>query len=251
MANAQNAISQKTTKQIEKQMRKYYEQAMRKTIAEFEATYNKLLATMEDGKEPTPADLYKLDKYWQLQAQARAELEKLGAKQVALLSKHFELNWFEIYHSISLPSSQSFSTIDRKAVLQMLNQIWCADGKSWSQRIWDNTAELLETLNEGLIHIVGSGKKNTELKKILQERFGVSYSRADALVRTEVAHIQTQAAKQRYQDYGIAQVEIWADADERRCEVCGKLHEKKFDVGAALPIPAHPRCRCCIVPVVE
>jgi SPP1 gp7 family putative phage head morphogenesis protein len=251
MANAQTKISNKSIKAIETQMRKYYANTMKKVISEFEATYDKLLATIEDGKEPTPADLYKLDKYWQLQAQAKRELERLGARQIALLSKEFELQWFEIYHSISLQGSQSFNTLDKKAVQQMINQIWCADGKSWSTRIWQNNNALLETLNEGLIHIVASGKKNTELKNLLQERFGVSYSRADALVRTEVAHIQTQAAKQRYQDYGIQQVEIWADADERRCEVCGELHQKKYPINGAVPIPAHPRCRCCIVPVVD
>jgi SPP1 gp7 family putative phage head morphogenesis protein len=89
------------------------------------------------------------------------------------------------------------------------------------------------------------------LKQVLQDRFGVSYTRADVLVRTELAHIQTEAAKQRYRDYGIEQVEIWADPDERTCSICGKLHKKKYPVGARVPIPAHPRCRCCIVPVVE
>ena len=79
----------------------------------------------------------------------------------------------------------------------------------------------------------------------------MSYSRADALVRTEVAHIQTQAARQRYEDSGIEKVQVWADKDERRCEVCGKLHEKVYPVSAAIPIPAHPRCRCCIIPLVE
>ena len=251
MASAQTKISNKSIRAIETQMRKYYAKTMKKVIGEFEATYNKLLATVEDGKEPTPADLYKLDKYWQMQAQARAELERLGARQVALLSREFERNWFEIYHSISLQGSPSFNTMDKKAVQQMINQIWCADGKSWSNRIWSNNEALLETLNEELVHIVASGKRNTELKQLLQERFGVSYSRANALVRTEVAHIQTQAAKQRYEDYGIKQVQVWADPDERRCEVCGELHQKKFYVGDALPIPAHTNCRCCIVPVVD
>lgn len=251
MANAQTKISNKSIRAIDIQMRKYYAKSMKKVIGEFESTYDKLLATVENGKEPTPADLYKLDKYWALQAQAKEELEKLGARQVALLSKEFELQWFEIYHSISLPGSPSFNTMDKKAVQQLITQIWCADGKSWSQRIWSNNEALLETLNEELIHIVASGKKNTELKKLLQERFNVSYSRANALVRTEVAHIQTQAAKQRYEDYGIEMVEIWADPDERRCEVCGELHQKKYPIGAHVPIPAHTNCRCCIVPVVE
>ena len=125
-----------------------------------------------------------------------------------------------------------------------------ADGKSWSQRIWENTERLAAELNEGLIHCVATGKKTTELKNILQERFGVSYSRADALVRTEMAHIQTQAAQKRYEDAGVLEVEVWAPKDERQCEVCGELHMKRFPANGPMPIPAHPRCRCCVLPVV-
>ncbi len=243
-------ISNKNVKAIDKQMRKYYAQTMERVISDFEATYNKLLTTIEEGREPTPADLYKLDKYWQLQAQCRVELEKLGDKQIALLSKNFEANWFEIYYSINIDGATAFSTIDKPMVEQMINSIWAADGKSWSARIWDNTNRLLETLNEEMIHCVAAGKKTTYLKNILQERFGVSYSRADALVRTEISHIQNEAARKRYEDYGVKEVEVWADADERRCEICGNLHKKVYPVGAALPIPAHPRCRCSILPVI-
>ena len=133
----------------------------------------------------------------------------------------------------------------------MIKQIWAADGKSWSERIWDNTADLAETLNEKLIECVVGGKKTSDLKKALMQRFGVSYNNADMLARTELAHIQTQAARQRYEDTGIEYVQVWADKDERRCDVCGKLHEKIYPVGATMPIPAHPRCRCTIVPVVD
>lgn len=251
MALSQTKLSNKSLKQIEKQLRKYYGRAMERTIADFESTYNKLLATTAEGRQPTPADLYKLDKYWQGQAQLRKELQLLGEKQVAALSKIFEINFFDIYYSIGIPGHEAFSTIDTGAARQLINQIWVADGKSWSQRIWENTELLAQTLNEELISCVAAGKKPSYLKQVLQERFGVSYSRADALARTEIAHVQTEAAKQRYKDYGIQEVEIWADPDERTCEVCGKLHKKTYPVGAAVPIPAHPRCRCCIVPVVK
>lgn len=251
MAAAQNKLTNKSVKQVEKQLQKYYSKTMNQVIADFEAVYNKIELQRAEGKQVTPADLYKLDKYWQMQGQMQRALEKLGNRQARVLGDAFVANFFEIYYSINIDGLKAFTTIDKAAVTQMINQVWVADGKSWSQRIWDNTARLAETLNEGLISCVTSGKKTTELKRILQERFSVSYSAADSLVRTEMAHIQTQAAKQRYTDYGIGQVEIWADPDERTCEVCGELHTKKYPVGAAVPIPAHPRCRCCIVPVVE
>lgn len=251
VAKSQNAISAKSAKQIEKQMKKYYGTAMKKVISDFESVYNKVLQQAADGKEITPALLYKLDAYWQMQAQMKKELQKLGDKQISLLSKQFELNFFEVYYSIAIPGMEAFNTIDSEMVTQMINHIWVADGKSFSQRIWENNEMLAATLNEELVNCVVAGKKTTDLKNMLQERFNVGYGRADALVRTELAHIQTQAAQQRYKDYGIQEMEIWADEDERRCEVCGKLHEKRYPIGAVPPIPAHPNCRCCIVPVVE
>ena len=256
---AQEKISAKTVKDINKQMQKYYGSAAKRVIEDFEITYNKLLTTVQDGREPTPADLYKLDKYWQMQAQMRRELEKLGNKQIVLLTKQFEVNWFEVYYSINLPNAtESFNTIDKAAVAQLINGVWCADGKTWSQRIWDNTNKLAATLNEELIHIVAAGKRTTDLKHTLQNRFNVSYSRADTLVRTEIAHIQTQAAAQRYKDYGIEKYEILGNDDDscgQKGIDCHKLDGKTFYynemvVGKNAP-PFHPNCKCAIVPVVE
>lgn len=255
----QEAISDKSIKDINKQLQKYYGSAAKKVIADFEATYNKLLATVEAGKEPTPADLYKLDKYWQMQAQMRQELQKLGDKQIVELTRAFERDWFEIYYSIDLSDvTEAFNTVDKAAVQQMLNQVWCADGKTWSQRIWDNIGLLTETLNEELLHIVASGKKTTELKNKLQERFGVSYSRANTLVRTEVAHIQTQAAAQRYKDYGLERYEIMGNEDDTcgqhgvDChEMDGKVfYYNEMVVGKNAP-PFHPNCKCAIIPVID
>ena len=244
-------IEANTIKAINIQLQKYYGRAMDKVINDFEAVYHKLLNTMEEGKEPTPADLYKLDKYWEAQAQMRKELEKLGNKEKVILSKAFETNYFEVYYSIALPGEAAFNTVDNEVVNQLINGIWVADGKQWSQRIWDNTERLAQTLNEELIHIVATGKKDSDLKKVLQERFNVSYHRAETLVRTEVAHIQTEAAKQRYKDYGIEYVEVLVDPDERTCDLCKALIGKRWKVTETPPLPVHPNERCCLVPVLD
>ena len=251
MANAQNAISTKTTKQIEKQLRKYYAAAAKRTIEDFESTYNKLLAQKADGKDITPADLYRLDKYWEAQRQLRQQLQKLGEKKISLLTKYFELNFFDIYHSIAIPGLKAFNTIDNKLVNQLINSVWVADGRTFSQRVWNNIDRLVETLNEQLVYTVVTGKKTTELKNLLQERFNISYRRADTLVRTELAHIQTEAAKKRYEDYGIQYIEVLVDADDRTCDECKALIGKKFPIHAAPPLPVHPNDRCAIIPVID
>ena len=250
-AKAQQRRAEKSIKDIEKQLREYYNNASLTIIEEFENTYYKLLATAKEGRAFTPADLYNLDKYWSLQGQVKEELLKLGDKQIELLTKRFTDNYIAAYLNLSKYGGEAFATIDRKLAEQAINAIWCADGKSWSQRIWKMNDYLASTLNDELVNVVITGKSPSDLKRMLKTRFGVSYSQADSLVRTEIAHIQTEAAKKRYEDYGIQMVQIWADEDERRCPECGKLHKKIYPVGAAVPIPAHPRCRCCIVPVID
>lgn len=186
-----------------------------------------------------------------MEAQVREELQKLGDKQAELLGKKFNEEWENIYRGMAIKDDLFFGEIDTQLAQQMINQVWCADGLSWSERVWSNVGKLQATLNENLIECVVAGRKTTELKNLLQERFGVSYNQASTLVRTEMAHIQTQAARERYRNSGVTEVEVWADKDERRCDVCGELHKKRFSVNATMPIPAHPRCRCCILPVVD
>lgn len=247
----QEAVAKKQIAETEKQMRKYYNNAMRHVMSDFENTFHKVFDDVADGYKPTPADLYKLDAYWQSQAMLQRELTKLGDKQAKLLAEQFYKTWKYTYNNVALPTGGLFGSIDNATVRQMINSIWCADGLTWSQRIWKNTANLQELLNEGLLDCVLTGKSPTALKEMLTERFNVSFNQADMLVRTEIAHIQTQAATQRYKDAGLEYVEIWADEDERRCKHCGKLHEKRYLVGETVPIPAHPRCRCVVLPVIE
>lgn len=251
MQAAQNALANKTRREIDRRLKKYYIDLSKQLINEYESLYDKVLLKKYNGEQISPATLYQMDKYWELQAQVRKKLNKFGAFQQSLLSKVFEVFYQSSYEAINVQGLTAFKTLDEGAVRQVLESIWTSDGKNWSKRIWDNMSLLQQTLEEGLVECVAAGKKTSQLKKMLQERFGVSYNRADTLVRTELAHIQTESAKKRYSDYGIEQVEIWADPDERTCEICGKLHKKVYPVGANVPIPAHPRCRCCIVPVVK
>lgn len=248
---AQRNVSELNIQEIERKLIKYYKKAQKEIIGQFIETYNKVLLSITDGRAPTAADLYKLDTYWQGQAQLRDILKELGNKEAELLSAAFIKQYADIYQAIAIPGAEAFNTLDMTMAAQVIESIWAADGKAWSERIWDNTARLAQTLEDEMIHCVIAGKKTTDLKKLLQARFDVSYRRADMLVRTEMAHITTTAAQKRYEDAGVSEIEVWADKDERRCEHCGELHMKRFPINGKIPIPAHPNCRCNILPVVE
>jgi uncharacterized protein (DUF362 family) len=110
-----------------------------------------------------------MEKYWELQAQTKRELRKLGDKQIAALSRDFEVLFLEAYNSINLPivSTHTFNTLDTAMIAQMIGAIWVADGKSWSERVWENTEKLQQALNDNLLHCVVTGKTTSDLKKLL------------------------------------------------------------------------------------
>ena len=244
-------ITNKSQKEIDKKLKSYYRQLSQQIIGEYENLYNELLVKKANGEEISPATLYNMEKYYSMNAQIRKSLTRRGNHMIAMMSKLFEIVYKNSYNAINIKGLKAFNTLDEAAIQQVLNSVWCSDGLSWSKRIWNNMALLQQTLEEGLVECIVTGKKTTQLKQILQDRFNVSYSRANTLVRTEMAWVQNQACIARYKDFGITQIQVWADKDERRCDVCGKLHKKKYPVGAQVPIPAHTNCRCCIVPVIE
>lgn len=248
---SQDKLTEKGIKETEKQLVKYYQQSRDKVVKGFEDLYNKYRLNLQKGIAPTPADLYRMENYWEMQGVLQKELQKLGDKQAALFGKNFTNHYYQIYRGLLPNDDLFFSEISLEYAQQMINQVWCADGKTWSSRIWKNTERLQQVLNDNLLECVLTGADTNALKKRLQYQFGVSYNSADTIVRTEMLHIQTQAAQQKYKDVGVQEVEVWADKDERRCEICGKLHQKRFPIGGTMPIPAHPRCRCRILPVVE
>lgn len=265
MIDAQKKWTDKDVEVISKMLMQYYRVASSSIIKQFVAVYNKVLEQAEEGKPITPADLYKLDKYYQMNAQLEVILKKLGDKTEEVLSNKFAEEYKHIYSALAIDeegkavkasiSDKAFSTVASESAKQVASQVWCADGKSWSQRIWGNLEDLRKTLSDGLVECVVTGKKTTELKKTLMERFDVSYNRAETLVRTEMAHIETQAALDRYKEHGRERVRIIVDPDERTCDTCAKWDDKVIDIAKANPgtncPPFHPRCRCTIAAVVE
>lgn len=242
-------LGDKTSKEISKRISKYYKQTMDKSISDFLDLYQELLDNAAAANGATTInDLYRLDKYYKVQADMRKNLRTLGNKQIKAIDKDLEVFYKAIFDKIPLETDKAFTVLSNEKVSQIINNIWCSDGKSWSQRVWDNTAALQSDLENGIVDCVIKGSKPTDLKQLLRERFGVSYSESDRLVRTETAHIQSQAAADRYKQAGIERYRILVEKDA--CDECKALEGKEFTLNDIV-VPLHPNCRCCIVPILE
>ena len=139
----------------------------------------------------------------------------------------------------------SFSKASERMIKEVLQQNW--SGEHYSERIWQNTDELAEQLQDVLMKGVLTGASSGRMANEIQERFHASYSRALTLTRTESSHCANSAELERYKDTGVEKYRYVATLDNRTSEICQELDGKEFPVKDAKPgtnyPPMHPRCR--------
>jgi SPP1 gp7 family putative phage head morphogenesis protein len=76
--------------------------------------------------------------------------------------------------------------------------------------------------------------------------------RADVAAITEVTRLYAEGNRAAWAASGVVKALQWKTSqDERVCPVCGPLADTELAMDAEDVPPAHPRCRCWIVPVVK
>ena len=290
-AEIQEKLTDKSIEETEKQLIKYYQSAFKKIDREFSAVLKAYIEAIEDGREPSPATLYSLNRYWEMQAQLKEILQDLGDREVALLYKQFVNQYIAVYEGTIIPSaieagiatSTAFATVPTATAAAAINQIWCADGKVWSSRVWGSVEKLAQTLNDKLIGVITSGAGRGELKRELaelalpqerkklakklgkeleeltkketQKAIEQAYKRANTLVRTESSHIENEAASQRYQDSGIKRYKFLGRTEHDIGCQCNELNGKIFTFAEKQQSvnfpPIHVNCRCGIRAIAD
>lgn len=123
---------------------------------------------------------------------------------------------------------------------------------TFSDRIWMYQDMLKNELNSLLQTGLIQGQNPRKLATHLRKRFGVSQSNAERLLTTELRRVQTEAAKQSYQNNGNAEYKFLAINPMGACPVCKVLDGKVFSVEKMMPgtnaPPMHPRCHCATAP---
>jgi SPP1 gp7 family putative phage head morphogenesis protein len=102
-----------------------------------------------------------------------------------------------------------------------------------------------------------SGKNVRDLAEEIDTHLRDNWEgRAETIARTELQFAANEGAVDQYQAEGIQQKQWWTSQDEMVCPVCEDLDGDVVDIddlfsdGSDSP-PAHPNCRCTVLPVVE
>ena len=239
------------TKLLKKLAREYRRMA-EEVSNELENLYYKILSESFDG-EPLVSHLYQYNRYYETLGSIQNKLIELGMKE----TDYFEKSLTDLYKDngkrIGKQFNIPFDTTDEQ-VKDVIYKVWAPDEMNWSQRIWKHEGQLLNRLSSTLIDAVQLGISPDKLTERIMIDFGVGFYEANRLVVTESSYIMNQSCADAALEAGCDEYEYLGDQDGA-CKECAELNGKIFkfkdmQVGVNCP-PAHPNCRCTILPVLE
>ncbi|MEK4879326.1 phage minor head protein [Paenibacillus sp. FSL R5-0908] len=147
-------------------------------------------------------------------------------------------------------------------VMGVIANPWLPDGKTYSDRIRANTANLALKMDETILQATTQGWDLPKTARKVRDEAGESYDRALTLARTEMNRAASLASSHSFiQNSDILGGKRWvATLDIRTAPKDADNDGKIYDVAYDTPempgtpgqrIPNHPNCRCKYSPVVD
>jgi len=215
-------------------------------------------ALREPADEESRAYGYRVSRAEALEKAIRERLNGLGARLERETAAQREWTASKSYQSARKMMRDmtggvvSQAVPDLQGLLRAMDTAW--SGRNYSARIWRNTDQLAQMLEDEIEAAFLSGKSVRRMANVIMDRFGVGYRAAECLMRTETSYVQNQTAAQSYRDAGCTDYEILTASDRRTCRRCEAQNGRRYlftemQAGENAP-PFHPNCRCTILPVV-
>ncbi len=142
--------------------------------------------------------------------------------------------------------------IDEIKLSKIISKPWAADGKNFSERIWESRAQLVNSLHNELTRTCILGKAPDDTIKAIATKFSTTKKQAGRLVMTEQAYFHAAAQKDAYEDLNVEEFEVVATLDSITSKICQEMDgkhfpQKEYKIGVTVP-PFHPNCRSCTCP---
>lgn len=239
ISDESNKLYDLSLKEYRKQLKKAYKASM----ADIE---NEMLGLYLDisNDKASLNDLYRYGRYTRLYNSLGDMLVDNGKQEYKLLDNTLSAMYGEVNQLIADLAPLDVPIANKRQIAEVVKAVWATDGKSFSDRIWLDKADLQQRLGKGLINTVATGTSKDKLVASIRDNMGVGFNQSDRIVRTELTRTLNQAAADSYISAGVTEYQILAAEDERTCDVCGKMNGKRFafrdmQVGVNCP-PLHP-----------
>ncbi len=205
---------------------------------------------------PIRKSIYKLDRLEGLQCSIMLHQYNIGAITQAELDKHLRRQALKGVNAAqeALGFGKNFYAENADVINFFVGVPW-ANGKDFSQTIWDNADKLINYLKYDFASGIARGDSYQKLTAALQNRFlTVNKNDAYRLVYTEGTYVMAESTMQPFTE-DFEQYKVSTAADGKVCSKCADISHQVFYIkdrtpGVNFP-PLHPWCRCTFEIYVE
>lgn len=178
------------------------------------------------------------------------ELDSVDMMARNIFTKDYYHTIFELQKGFKI--AWNIGQIDERKLEKIIVKPWAADGKNFSDRIWESRTQLVSELHNQLTRTCILGKAPDDAISAISKKFNTSKSQAGRLVMTEQAYFHSVAQQEAFNDLEVEEFEIVATLDTSTSEICREMDGKVFSmkhyqVGVTAP-PFHPWCRSVTAP---
>jgi len=170
----------------------------------------------------------------------------------------------DYYHSIfemqkGLGIGWQPGQINDRVLDKIVKKPWAADGKNFSDRIWERKQQMVGQLHQELTRTIIQGKAPDQaishMEKYVDKSVKNAKHAASTLVMTEQAYFHSVSQEQAFKELDVEEFEVVATLDSHTSEICQEMDGKHFPMkdyepGATAP-PFHPNCRSVTVPYFD
>lgn len=181
------------------------------------------------------------------------ELDEVDAMVKKIFTNDYYHSIYEMQKGFNI--GWEIGQIDERKLEKFIFKPWAADGKNFSERIWNSRAQLLSELHNQLTRTCILGKPPDDAIKAISKKFNTSKNQAGRLVMTEQAYFHSVAQQEAFKELDVEEFEVVATLDNLTSEICQEMDGKHFPMkdyepGVTAP-PFHPWCRSVTVPYFD
>lgn len=185
------------------------------------------------------------------------ELDSLDGMVKRLYQSGYYHTCFEVQKGFNI--GWEIGQIDERKLQKVISKPWAADGKTFSDRVWQSKTTMVNELHQQMTRTIIQGKAPDEaiksMTKYLQNKTKNAKYNAGRLVMTEQAFISSATQKDAFNDLDVEEFEIVATLDSHTSDICREMDGKHFPMkdfqpGVTAP-PFHVWCRSTTVPYFD
>lgn len=208
---------------------------------------------------------YHISRLESLKIRTQHELEKAFGNELDSIDEMARRVYTDDYYHSAYEIQKGFNIgfnigqIDDKKLDKLINKPWAADGKNFSNRIWQSKTSMINDLHNELVKTCILGKSPDKaienMTKYVDKKFKNAKLQAGRLIMTEQAFFSSAAQRDCFNELEVERYEIVATLDSHTSDTCRELDGqtfpmKDFQPGVTAP-PFHVWCRSTTVPFFE